>query len=70
MEKTEAEARRLMPLPEAQYRVGGIGKSKLYMLVEEGDLVKVNVGTRAFITSDSVDAYIERLAAAAAAETA
>jgi hypothetical protein len=52
----------LVSIPEARELLGGIGHSKLYELVNRGDIVKVNIGRRGFITSESLDAYVARLA--------
>ena len=56
-------SRRLVPIPEARHVLGGIGRSTVYQLVERRELSKVKVGRRAFITSESLDAYLDRLAA-------
>jgi hypothetical protein len=44
--------------------LGGIGRSAVYDLIERRELTKVNIGRRSFITSDSLDAYMDRLAMA------
>lgn len=53
--------RNLYPIAEAAERLGGIGRTTIYELVKGGDLVKVNIGRRGFITAGSLDAYIESL---------
>lgn len=54
--------RSLYPFDEArQDRLGGIGRTTIYRLINEGKLTKVNIGRRAFITADSIDSYIESL---------
>ncbi len=58
--------RKLVSIRDAQLALGGIGKTKLYSLVREGALQKVNVGTRGFITGDSLDAYVDKLVGGAA----
>ena len=55
-------SRRLVPFPEARHVLGGIGRSTVYDLIERRELTKVNIGRRSFITSDSLDAYMDRLA--------
>lgn len=51
----------ILPTPSARRLLGNIGHSKLYDLVNRGELVKVNVGRRGFITRASIDAYVARL---------
>jgi len=53
--------RPLVPMPDAMEVLGGIGRTKLYELVNDGELTKVNIGSRSFVTADSLDAYLERL---------
>lgn len=55
--------RKLVPMPEARGVLGGIGRSMLYEMIERGDLVRVNIGRRAFVTSESLEAYLDRLTA-------
>ncbi len=55
------EFRPLVPMPETMEVLGGIGRTKLYELVNEGQITKVNIGSRSFITADSLEAYLERL---------
>lgn len=53
---------RLIPIREVnQTHLPGIGLTTVYQLVKDGQLHKVNVGRRSFITADSIDAYIERI---------
>lgn len=61
-----SQIRRLVPIPEARQRLGGIANSTIYELVNRGELVKVNIGRRGFITAGSIDAYVDRLTAARA----
>ena len=56
------QIRRLVPIPETRRLLGNIGHSTVYELVGRGELVKVNIGRRAFVTSDSINAYMDRLA--------
>jgi hypothetical protein len=53
-------ARAIVPIPESQAYLGGIGLTKLYDLVKRGELVKVNIGRRGFITMKSLEAYVDR----------
>jgi excisionase family DNA binding protein len=46
-------------------KLGGLGRSKIYKLIDEGELLRVNIGRRAFVTRQSIDDYVSRLAAEA-----
>jgi hypothetical protein len=61
----EVMNRLLVPIPEAGERLGGIGNTTVYDLVNRGELVKVNIGRRGFITAESIGAYVDRLRQAA-----
>lgn len=50
--------RALVPIDQAQLELGGIGRTTLYRLIDEGHLVRANIGRRAFITGESITAYI------------
>ena len=56
---------RLVSIPGARAELGGIGHTTLYDLIKRGELVKVNIGRRGFITSESLAAYVDRITAAA-----
>ncbi len=38
-----------------------VSKSKIYHLIRAGELLKVNIGVRGYVTSDSVHAFMNRL---------
>lgn len=57
--------RQLVPYGEARDRLGGIGNTTLWEMVGRGELVRVRIGRRAFITAKSIAAYIDRIEAAA-----
>jgi len=59
--------RLLLPYDEARAALGGISRTTLWQLVNQGQIVRVNVGRRGFITAKSIDAYIDRLTAVASA---
>ncbi|WP_237394300.1 helix-turn-helix domain-containing protein [Mycobacterium paraintracellulare] len=40
-----------------------MGLTTVYKLIANGELVKVNIGRRGFITRKSIEAYVDRLAA-------
>ncbi|AKK28209.1 helix-turn-helix domain-containing protein [Mycobacterium sp. EPa45] len=64
---TDSPTQMLIPIDAAIYQLGGIGRSTLYRLIRSGEITKVNIGTRGFITADSLREYVERLGEAAAA---
>lgn len=72
MEAPEIERmqRLLLPYDEAMAKLGGIGRTTLWELVNRGELVRVNVGRRGFITAKSLAAYVDRLSHAASAGVA
>jgi hypothetical protein len=35
-------------------KLGGIGRTKIYGLIDEGELTKVNIGRRSFVTTESI----------------
>jgi hypothetical protein len=53
----------LYSFPEARRALGGIGLTKLYELIDTGKVKRVHIGRRAFITAESVAAFVEGLAA-------
>ena len=55
--------RRLYSIPETGRRLGGIGRSKVYSLVNSKRLKLVKIGRRSAITQESVDAEIARVIA-------
>ena len=57
----------LVPVPGACSTLGGVSRTTVYDLVNRGELVKVNIGRRGFITAKSLAAYVDRLSESAAA---
>lgn len=57
----------LIPIPDTCSKLGGVSRTTVYDLVNQGELVKVNIGRRGFITSESLAAYVDRLREAASA---
>jgi hypothetical protein len=55
--------KRLVPIPEARQLLGGIGHTTVYELIKRDEITKVNIGRRGFITSESLEAYMDRLSA-------
>jgi hypothetical protein len=58
----DAKPKRLVSIPEARQLLGNIGHTTLYELVNRGEIVKVNIGRRGLITSQSLEAFMDRLA--------
>jgi hypothetical protein len=61
------ELKRLVSILEAREILGGIGHTTLYDLIKRGELLKVNIGRRGFVTSESLAAYVDRLSEVASA---
>jgi helix-turn-helix protein len=60
----DTRIKRLVPIPEArQHWLGGIGHTTIYDLIKRGEIVKVRIGRRSFVTSDSLAAYVDRVSA-------
>jgi predicted DNA-binding transcriptional regulator AlpA len=59
----ETPVRRLVPIPEVRRVLGGIGHTTVYELIKKGEIEKVNIGRRGFVTSESLEAYMDRLSA-------
>jgi hypothetical protein len=57
----------LVSIPDTRKALGGIGRTTIYDLINRGELVKVNIGTRGFITAKSLAAYVDRITEAAMA---
>jgi excisionase family DNA binding protein len=51
----------LVSIDEARAKLGGISRTTVYQLIDKGELVKVNIGSRGLITADSIDGYVRRL---------
>ena len=50
----------LTSIPKGGNRIG-VGRSKTYELINDGELETVNIGKRRLIVVASIDAYVERL---------
>ena len=64
---TSPEQQLLTPIDSARTVLGRVGRTKLYELVNQGQIVKVSIGRRSFITTESLAAYVDRLSEAAVA---
>ena len=56
----------LTPIPDACAVLGKVSRTTVYELANRGELVKVNIGRRGFITTESLVAYVDRLSEAVA----
>lgn len=56
---------KLVTIPDTGRELGGVCRSRVYKLVDERELIRVKIGSRAFITRASIDAYLSRLTAEA-----
>lgn len=52
---------RLFDVGEARSILGGIGTTKLYELVNTGELSSVHIGRRTFFRQTDLEAFIEKL---------
>jgi hypothetical protein len=59
--QTRDFVRQLVPIEDAQNELGGIGRTTLYRLIEDGHLVRARIGRRAFITGESIASYINSI---------
>jgi excisionase family DNA binding protein len=62
---TTQQPQLIYPHPETQGILGGIGRTTLYKLIDEGHLTQINIGRRSFITAESIQRYVANLTAAA-----
>lgn len=60
---------RLVSMPDSSKLLGGIGRTKLYELVRRGEVTRVKLGARSFITADSLANYLDRLVVEAGGST-
>lgn len=51
----------VVTLDEAAFALGKISKRELYNRIGAGDIQRIKIGKRAFITRESIEAYVERL---------
>jgi hypothetical protein len=57
----------LIPIQRTCSALGDVSRTTVYDLVNRGELVKVNIGRRGFITAKSLAAYVDRISEAATA---
>ena len=57
-----------VPIAGTQRMLGGISRTSVYELFKSGQLQKIRIGKRALVTVASINALVDRLAAAQEAE--
>jgi hypothetical protein len=58
------ERPRLVSIPGTREQIP-VARSSLYKIIDTGELKRVRVGGRVFVTQASIDSYIQRLSAEA-----
>ena len=53
----------LNAISAVQQTLGGVSRTTVYNLIASGDLARVNLGRRAFITGTSLEALIGKIGA-------
>jgi hypothetical protein len=64
---TKDTDRLLYSYDDAMHKLGDLGRTKFYELVDEGQLTRVKIGRRGFVTAESLGALVDRLSEAATA---
>ncbi|PPJ18435.1 DNA-binding protein [Nocardia nova] len=62
-EQLTAVQRRYCPLVEAGKELGGVSKVKVYSLINAGELKRVKIGKRSYVTRKSIEEFLDRLEA-------
>lgn len=55
----------LVSIADTQARLGGVSRTTVYKLIDDGKLKRAKVGARAMITRDSLEAYLTHIATSA-----
>lgn len=53
----------LVPIAEVPRYLGHVSRSKVYELVASGELIRVRIGSRAFVSGESIAAFLKRVLA-------
>lgn len=61
-QSADATPRLLVSIEGAQGELGGIGRTKIYELIQTGELGSVKIGRRTFIPRVAIEGYVSRLA--------
>jgi excisionase family DNA binding protein len=51
----------LVAIPEVSGYLGNISRSKVYELVASGQLTRVRIGSRAFVSGESITAFLDKV---------
>lgn len=51
----------LFPIPGAADQLGGVCRTTVYRLINNGQLELVKIGRRSFVTGESLTSYVESL---------
>ena len=57
----EVVVNKLLSIQEVRDVLGGIARTTVYQLINDEELVRVKIGRRALITSESVELYVRKL---------
>ena len=55
-----ASTKQIVPIPDVMAALN-CGRTKVYALIEDGQLVRVRLGSKAYVTRESLDALIANL---------
>ena len=59
----EVVVNKLLSIQEVRDVLGGIARTTVYQLINDEELVRVKIGRRALVTSESVEQYVTKLEA-------
>jgi predicted DNA-binding transcriptional regulator AlpA len=59
--KLSEPVNRLVSIQETRQTLGGLGRTHVYELIKRGELTRVHIGRRSFVTSASLASYLDRL---------
>ena len=48
-------------MPEVPWYLGKISRSKVYHLIDTGELTRVRIGSRAFVSGESITAFLNKV---------
>ena len=63
-EPNQEIARLLHPISETQELLGGLGRTTIYELIKQGEIEIVKIGSRSFVTHESLSGYVSKLSLA------
>lgn len=55
------DGRLINSITDTKLKLGNVSRTTVYRLIDQGELERVRIGTRAFITQESLEAYVARL---------